>query len=73
MVKFIDHVEDEEFSDEDDEEMFCEEDRKTNQEIYKLARFMTLQSQTVETPIFHPGADSDGVTFSTELAKELLQ
>jgi ankyrin repeat protein len=65
MVKFIDHVQEEEFSDDDDEEMFSEQDRETNQEIYKLARFMILQSQTAETPIFHPGVDRDVVTFGT--------
>ena len=59
MVKFIDHIEDEEFVDGEysyfmKEEIFDEEDRKMNQEIYKLARFMIVQSQTVETPIYSP-------------------
>jgi ankyrin repeat protein len=75
MVKFIDHVEEEEFSDDDEDmssstslsplpdlpssSLFSKQDREINQEIYKLARFMILQSQKVETPIFHPGIDTD--------------
>ena len=58
MVNFIEDIDDDEYSDVE-EEMFDEEDRKTNQEIYKLARFMILQSQMVETPIFHPRFDRD--------------
>ena len=38
IVYFIDHVEDEEFSDMDNEEMFSEEEIDRNEEIHNLAR-----------------------------------
>jgi hypothetical protein len=38
IVYFIDHVEDEEFSNMDNEEMFSEEEIDRNEEIHNLAR-----------------------------------
>ena len=64
MVRFIDHVEGEEFLDME-EEIFYEEDHKMNQEIYKLARFMIIQLQMVETPIFYPSSNDYNVSVST--------
>jgi len=54
-VEFIDHLlEEHEFTDDEDEPMFSKTERRDNKEIYKLAKYMILQSQTVETPVFHP-------------------
>lgn len=55
-VEFIDRLEDEEYSDED-EGIFTQTERRTNQEMYKLARHMILQSQTVEEAVYYPRPD----------------
>ena len=63
MVYFIDHIEFDEWSYADDGE-WEEEDCEESQQMYKLTRFMIMQSQTVETPIIYPS--------SSELHKSIL-
>lgn len=55
-VEFIDRLEDEEYSDEEDQ-IFSQAERCTNREMYKLAKHMILQSQTVEEAVFYPRSD----------------
>lgn len=58
-MEFINHLEDQEYSDDDEEEAstFSKAERRANQEIYKLAKHMILKSQTLKEAVFYPRRD----------------
>lgn len=75
LVEFIDHLDENEFTDDEDEGMFSKAERRTNQEIYQLARLMILQSQTIDTAVFHPnlnGGEGDDGFLNIERHRSIL-
>jgi ankyrin repeat protein len=75
-VQLIDHhlAGENEYSDEEDDEedTFTQLERRTNQEIYKLARHMILQSQSIEDPVLHRNAGTSPTVMGAERHKSVL-